>query len=472
MTKSATSFRRSKVRSYGLASVLALGFGMMASVPGCLDENGSSTANECQPGQTDPTTATDCVRKECQAGRFVAVPNDVETPDDVNPCTQDTCVGGEAKNVPVNGTSCQLGAGVGQCVAGQCEIPCMGEGECNDENQCTDDACVGMVCMFVANNGTIPDDLNPCTNDACAAGQESHAPATNQPCGMNGTCNDMGVCIGCGADSDCPPDDFCSDWTCSNKQCVAAPQNEGMPLPASDQSPGDCKLKVCQGGGVVTNADASDPFDDGNACTANQCSDTTPVNPPEVALTACPSANNPTGTGKCDGNGVCLGCTQTSECGPGPMWHTCDVAVNTCFSCSDMMQNGTETDVDCGGECIDRCERDQKCIVTSDCEGECDNKVCVDCFDNTKNGTEGDVDCGGSCVKKCDDGDTCGVGADCFSGVCNAGTCAPPSCTDVVQNGGETDVDCGGPGCPDCVTGKKCVGNNDCVNDCIDSICN
>ncbi|MDI1476095.1 hypothetical protein [Polyangium sp. y55x31] len=472
MTTSATSLQRSKLRSLGLVSILALASAMVASAPGCLDQQGSNPSTECTTGQTDPTTPDDCVRKECQGGKFVTVASDTEVPDDANPCTQDTCSDGAPQHAAVNGTMCQLGQGMGQCVSGQCEIPCMDTADCDDKNRCTTDACIGKVCMFTPDNDADPDDMNPCTTDACASGKESHVPASGEPCGTNGTCNDMGVCIGCGSDTDCPVDDFCSDWACKDKQCVATPLNEGMPLPTSDQSTGDCKIKVCQGGAIVMNADTSDPFNDGNVCTADQCNDmNAPVNPALPALSQCATQDNPTGMGKCDGNGVCLGCSQTSDCGGGPNWHTCDTTVNVCFSCDDNTKNGTETDVDCGGECIERCERGQMCNVTSDCAGECDGGLCVDCSDNTKNGTEGDVDCGGICSQKCSNGDTCNVGTDCVNGVCKGGTCAPAVCDDQVQNGGETDIDCGGP-CSDCPAGKKCNGNNDCINDCVNNICN
>ncbi|WP_136927864.1 hypothetical protein [Polyangium fumosum] len=435
---------------------------MVVWAGGCLElDTGGPAA--CEAGQTDPTTPDDCIRKECQGGTFVSVASDIEVPDDANPCTQDICSDGAPQHVAVNGTTCKIGDGVGECVSGSCEIPCTGAAQCDDKNRCTVDACIGQVCMFAVTTGADPDDMNPCTLDVCAGGKESHTPANGAPCGTNGTCNDMGVCTGCGSDTDCPGDDFCRDWSCMEKQCVATPLNEGLLLPQSEQSSGNCKVKVCQGGKVVTIADATDPFNDGKSCTADQCNDTSPVNPPLPVHSSCATPNNPTGMGKCDGLGVCLGCSQTADCGGGPPWHTCDVKVNTCFSCSDAMKNGTETDVDCGGECIDRCARGQSCNGTVDCEGECDNGVCVDCFDGVKNGTEGDMDCGGVCAVKCGFGEGCNVGADCAQGVCSVGICAPPACNDGVKNGTESDVDCGGS-CTKCAPGKTCLKNTDCLN--------
>ncbi|MBK9734071.1 MAG: T9SS type A sorting domain-containing protein [Saprospiraceae bacterium] len=74
-------------------------------------------------------------------------------------------------------------------------------------------------------------------------------------------------------------------------------------------------------------------------------------------------------------------------------------------TCSDGIQNGSETGVDCGGTCV----------------------ACPSCSDGLQNGTETGVDCGGSCA-------------------------ACPTCTDGTQNGSETGVDCGGS-CPPCSTG-------------------
>ena len=83
---------------------------------------------------------------------------------------------------------------------------------------------------------------------------------------------------------------------------------------------------------------------------------------------------------------------------------------NICISgggptCTDGVQNGNETDVDCGGP---------------DCP------ACPTCTDGVQNGNETDVDCGGPDCPAC------------------------PTCTDETQNGQETGVDCGGPDCPPC----------------------
>jgi len=136
----------------------------------------------------------------------------------------------------------------------------------------------------------------------------------------------------------------------------------------------------------------------------------------------------------------------------------------------DSSLDGSETDVDCGGPMCGKCANGKKC-VTDGVAGDCQSGVCSgttaktcavpSCTDAVQNGTETDLNCGGSCPK-CADGKTCGVSADCASGVCGAdGKCAAPSCTDAVQNGTETDLNCGGT-CPACASGKKCAVAADC----------
>ncbi len=77
-------------------------------------------------------------------------------------------------------------------------------------------------------------------------------------------------------------------------------------------------------------------------------------------------------------------------------------------TCTDGVQNGQETGVDCGGPVC---------------------PACPTCNDGIQNGSETDVDCGGPDCPAC------------------------PTCFDGVQNGQETGVDCGGPDCAPCNPG-------------------
>lgn len=83
-------------------------------------------------------------------------------------------------------------------------------------------------------------------------------------------------------------------------------------------------------------------------------------------------------------------------------------------TCTDGIQNGDETGVDCGGASCPSCP------------------VAPTCDDGIQNGDETGVDCGGSSCPSCP---------------------VAPTCTDGIQNGNETGVDCGGPDCAPCNTG-------------------
>jgi len=145
--------------------------------------------------------------------------------------------------------------------------------------------------------------------------------------------------------------------------------------------------------------------------------------------------------------------------------------------CFNFAMDSGETDVDCGGPCDSKCQDGQGCIVGADCW----NKVCdsatgkcvgATCSDGVQNGSESDVDCGSSCP--CEPGRRCTWDGECNSGVCDedSQTCLAPTCADGVQNGGETDVDCGG-GCEaKCGEGQHCGDDVDCsVGQCIAGHC-
>ena len=75
---------------------------------------------------------------------------------------------------------------------------------------------------------------------------------------------------------------------------------------------------------------------------------------------------------------------------------------------------------------------------TGDGDGEpasCDNDV--------EDGDETDVDCGGSCGP-CGPGGSCLFPSDCTSMVCDTNICTEPACDDDVLNGDELEIDCGG----------------------------
>lgn len=168
----------------------------------------------------------------------------------------------------------------------------------------------------------------------------------------------------------------------------------------------------------------------------------------------------------CDGCGVGAMCGRPEDCQSGRCTAgRCEAAPGTC---SDMAQNQDETDVDCGGATCDPCGIGLRCMAGTDCAtGNCDGGRCAavtaTCTDGMQNGTETDVDCGGMCPNRCGDGSMCLVPADCTSGYCNHAMCVPlGTCADGARTGEETDVDCGGPTCDSCPNGRECLAGTDC----------
>jgi hypothetical protein len=207
---------------------------------------------------------------------------------------------------------------------------------------------------------------------------------------------------------------------------------------------------------------------DGNPCTEDVCNAGVCENPFTAKDKLCSSQSMDV----CDGEGHCVECVTYADCMTAhPTTPVCDMKQHKCVSCTDGVQDGKETGVDCGGP---------------DC-GACLGQMCdprLGCGDMTTCATKDNVCCSMPCDNICEgcatmttgkpDG-TCApipLGMDPFmqcamTGTATAGGCgAAPNtcrCSDGVKNGDETDVDCGGPTCGGCGGGKKCNGNMDCA---------
>jgi hypothetical protein len=87
-----------------------------------------------------------------------------------------------------------------------------------------------------------------------------------------------------------------------------------------------------------------------------------------------------------------------------------------------------------------KCPVGDECAAGSDCESlvcillECASPTCADVI---ANGDETDVDCGGMCPQKCATGKGCGVNVDCKGSLCSGG----PVPADVHGHGEEPDGD-------------------------------
>jgi hypothetical protein len=215
---------------------------------------------------------------------------------------------------------------------------------------------------------------------------------------------------------DCPaPVNECVTAICDTMgKCATTLVADGTAVTA--QTTGDCKKVVCDGAALTKSVDDdTDAPDDMNDCTINACSKGVSAPKPEVAGTACITAG-----GKfCDGAGACVECSDPSHCA------SLVCQSNNCVdaSCADGVQNGSETDKDCGGAACQHCADGLGCATGTDCVSQvCDTantKKCQapTCSDGVRNGTEVGVDCGGSC-SACGFGTGCVADSDCATGYC------------------------------------------------------
>lgn len=212
--------------------------------------------------------------------------------------------------------------------------------------------------------------------------------------GPAGNCTDPG---------DCTDGNPCTNNRCEDGQCVTEPLDGD--LPADAQTTGDCRRQTCVGGDVTSAVDEVDVPIDGRECTDDVCNGNQPQNPPKAGGTVC----SQDGGLVCDGDGDCVECFDNTQCtapdtcgGGGPAGQcgcdpsiTCSTLGLTCggggvddcdesIQCSNGIQDGTETDVDCGGpqpmmggSCAILCTTGKSCMGNTDCvSNSCTGNVC------------------------------------------------------------------------------------------------
>ncbi|WP_437989618.1 hypothetical protein [Sorangium sp. So ce145] len=247
------------------------------------------------------------------------------------------------------------------------------------------------------------------------------------------------------------------DPRCGEAVCEAEVCRLALPDEIPNQRTGDCVTLRCdEAGRVVAELNDSDAFNDGNECTIDTCAQGVSVHEPRAAGEA------EEGSGYCDGEGHRVACIHDEDCG------TPSYACSTSGTCVlEWCDNGIfddasgETARDCGGLC-QPCRAGQPCAVDSDCiAGACgSDRLCEEtsCRDGIQNGAETDVDCGAPSCPACAAGRRCDAHASCKSGVCTDGTCRAPTCDDGVKNGAEPGIDCGAScpiACPLHISGRE-----------------
>jgi hypothetical protein len=355
----------------------------------------------------------------------------------------------------------------GVCAAG---LECCDDAACPVGQVCRDGACLALAgsdagCVGADCPGAAPVPLGPSCDDGEQNGDETGSDCGGScpsRCTVGGTCeldSDCAEGLFCGGESSRCVAPACDDnvlngaetaLDCGGGTCTACPDD------AACLEGRDCQSRVCG--------------DDGT-CAAPACGDGQ-QNGDETAVDcggSCPQ-NCGTGAGCAGGRDCQSGVCGTQGCGAG--------AGNCCQapSCTDNVQNGGESDTDCGAQGCPDCGLGESCQFNGQCQSnQCLNGVCNNvptCTDDQQNGTETGVDCGGGCPL-CPDLSGCNLATDCLSNNCDArGICI--SCGDNVQDGTETGTDCGGadPACRRCNTGETCQSNTDCVSQfCFGGVC-
>src|SRR5262249_40040557 len=202
----------------------------------------------------------------------------------------------------------------------------------------------------------------------------------------------------CALASECPPPAGpCQYAVCDAGRCAIVAVAAGS-LVAVDE-PADCFDTVCDGAGNAVKVVGLNNVPAAvGSCVVNECS--TRGQASSRLLVAGSPCGSGASAGLCDGSGACVGCLADADCAGVLICGAAHACVPP--SCVDGVQNGAESDIDCGGGACARCAKGKSCTYDADCaSGLCrlSDHVCgaPTCDDKRKDGEETDIDCGGSC---------------------------------------------------------------------------
>jgi hypothetical protein len=241
----------------------------------------------------------------------------------------------------------------------------------------------------------------------------------------------------------------------------------------------------CSNADQCTGVDTTCSF---RACASGSCN---------MELAAAGTACTESGGAVCDGLGDCVECLAGSDCATS----VCQSNQCVAATCTDGAQNGTETDIDCGGGCAP-CINGQGCGGATDCE----SLFCG--ASNTCSACAADGDCSGAADTYCDgancvalkqNGDSCTDDGQCLSDNCPAddSVCCDAACGATcvaclmtktgspngqcanVTGGDDPEAECGDGGAASCgPSGTGCSGTGpscalyDNATECIAGTCN
>ena len=280
----------------------------------------------------------------------------------------------------------------------------------------------------------------------------------------------------CPLSAQCATNADCASGFCSTDgKCLPAIEIERLqylaPASCSDGKLSDGETDVdCGGDSCIPcpafsrcsrDADCADggKCGDDRVCRAAHCSDG--ARDHREADTDCGGAD-------CAGCAFGQSCAVDGDCAS----KRCDLSTSLCLesTCNDGLQNGAETDVDCGGSGCKPCARNALCFENADCaSGFCDSRrgsVCrpASCGNGMQDADEADVDCGGESCGSCASLMACERHADCDTKFCLDSVCREMSCGDGIRDLDESDIDCGGPNCAKCALRARCFDHNDCTS--------
>lgn len=388
------------------------------------------------------------------------------------------------------------------CTAGACSPPpdsrCFG---CNDGIQNGDETaadCGGLTCNRKCADAQACERNSDCQSDRCfgPAGAKTCVSYFNRLKDGDETDVDCGGSaaerqgLRCAVGQRCSGNVDCSTSVCgtgSDEECVARDLNNAAAVAACGavtdillNSTACESTTVSDGAGGTLRA----------VCAwSSKCRTRTPLEVCTDGQQAFPETDVDCGGEAC--RSVGRSCADGMRCqvdGDCAASSACHADTRRCVSCSNGLQDGDETDIDCGGVC-DSCAWGQGCSQDDDCASNMCNPatsstsasgVCTSCNNGIVDGTETDVDCGGDCDKGCNIGLGCRTTDDCAAGVCDSSTgpllcralSAQELCNNGIQDREETDVDCGGSECATLPQGclaqtatnpaGRCQANRDC----------
>ena len=243
-------------------------------------------------------------------------------------------------------------------------------------------ACVNDKCGFKYTMGDAPSQVyGDCQKNVCEANGHLTVSADD---------NDVFQ-----ADNQCVPYK-CTNGVLSTNPVTASPCTLGMSAGVCEPSPDPMLVGLLVCAECDPTVATSCMIVPGAKCVKGKCVPST-----------CTNLTKDTGESDTDCGGVvCLPCDKGKTCDKASdcFSHVCN---GTCqvATCSDNVRNGTETDVDCGGPSCNPCKDTNGCAAPSDCtsgvcrplsQGQPDICQVPSCSDGVQNGGETGVDCGGN----------------------------------------------------------------------------